>query len=120
MEGRGPERLLELAYGNHPKKSRLKQEGFRLIQLLRDGPKTKEEICETLSIDLGRAGGRKHFYLLLRPLREKGMVAVSRVQGKKLYHLSLDGFNVYWRETKKEAEYWLTEKEKAGEKEIER
>jgi DNA-binding PadR family transcriptional regulator len=110
MEGRGPERLLDLAYGNHPKTSRMKPQGLAILRLLREGPKTKEEICQALSIDLTRPGGRKHFYLLLRPLREKGMVGARRIEGKKVYHLSLDGFNVYWREVRKEAEYWLIEK----------
>jgi DNA-binding PadR family transcriptional regulator len=115
MEERGPQRLLELAYGNHPKTSRMKPEGLTILKLLREGPKTKEEICQALSIDLNRPGGRKHFYLLLRPLREKGMVGARTIEGKKVYHLSPDGFLVYWREVRKEAEYWLMEKEKVME-----
>jgi DNA-binding transcriptional ArsR family regulator len=112
MEGRGPERLLELAYGNHPKTSRLKPEGLRIIQLLRDGPKSMDELATALELDLTSPAARKHFYLLLRPLREKGMISVMKVKKKKLYHLSLDGFNVYWKEVKREAEYWLTERGK--------
>ncbi len=103
-----PERLLELAYGNHPKSAKLKIEGAKIIRLLREGPKTIEELAAELSVDLSTPGGKKHLYLVLRPLREKGMIAASRIQGRRLYHLSLDGFNMFLRELKREAERWLT------------
>ncbi|MEM2282438.1 MAG: helix-turn-helix domain-containing protein [Candidatus Hadarchaeales archaeon] len=110
MEERGPEGLLNLAYGNHPKSAKLKNEGARILRALREGAKTLEELAQTLSIDLTQPAARKHFYLVMRPLREKGMVGVSRVGGKRLYHVSLDGFNIFWKSIRREAEYWLKEK----------
>lgn len=104
---RGPERLLQIAYGNHPKSAKLKREGLVILKALREGPKTLEELAQLLSVDISRPAGKKHLYLVMRPLREKGMIAATKIEGKKSYHLSLDGFNVFWREVKKEAEYWL-------------
>ncbi|MEM3401690.1 MAG: hypothetical protein QXH08_00470 [Candidatus Hadarchaeales archaeon] len=108
MEERGPERLLLLAYGNHPKSAALKPEAVKLLRVLREGQKTIEELTAALEINLNSAAGKKHFYILLRPLREIGAIGVRRIQGKRYYHLSLDGFNQYWKEVKKEAEYWLS------------
>lgn len=103
----GPDRILSLAYGNHPKSAALKPEAVKLLRALREGQKKIEELATVLGVDMLRPGGRKHFYVVMRPLREAGMISVRRVQGKRYYHLSLDGFNQYWKEVKKEAEYWL-------------
>jgi DNA-binding transcriptional ArsR family regulator len=107
MEERGPERLLALAYGNHPKSARLKPEAVRVLRALREGQKTIEELAAALGIDLNSAGGRKHFYVLMRPMRDAGMISARRIGGKRYYHLSFDGFNQFWKEVRKEAEYWL-------------
>ncbi len=107
MEDRGPERIMELAYGNHPKSSALKPEAVKVLRALREDQKTIEELAVVLGIDLNTARGKKHFYVLLRPMRDLGMVSARRIKGKRFYHLSLDGFNQYWKEVKKESEYWL-------------
>lgn len=111
MEERGPERLLALAYGNHPKSAALKPEAAKLLRILREGQKTIEELSAALEINMNKAAGKKHFYILLRPLREIGAIGVRRIRGKRYYHLSSDGFNQYWKEVKKEAEYWLQPKQ---------
>jgi len=108
MEERGPERLLRLAYGNHPKSAALKPEATRVLKALRDGAKTIEELAGVLGVNLETPGGRKHFYVVMRPLREAGMISTRRAGGKTLYYLSYDGFSQYLREIRKEAEYWLT------------
>ena len=107
MEERGPERLLRLAYGNHPKSAALKPEATRILRALREGPKTIEELTRALGISLETPGGRKHFYVLMRPLRESGMVSTRKSEGKTIYYLSYDGFSQYLREIRREAEYWL-------------
>ena len=110
MEERGPERLLGLAYGNHPKSATLKPKATRLLRALREGPKTMEELSNILGINLETPGGRKHFYTLMRPLRETGMISARRIRGRTSYYLSYDGFSQFLREIRKEAEYWLTAK----------
>ncbi len=105
----GAERLLELAYGNHPKSVLLKPEGRKVLRILREGARGMEELMKELGLDPLSAAHRKHFYLLLRPLREKGMISTRRAGGKTLYHLSYDGFSQYLRELRKEAEFWLKE-----------
>jgi DNA-binding transcriptional ArsR family regulator len=107
MEETGPDRLMALAYGNHPKSSTLKPEAVKVLRTLREGQKTIEALTTALGIDLGSAARRKHFYVLMRPLRDAGMISVRRIKGKRYYHLSFDGFNQYWKDVKKEAEYWL-------------
>lgn len=107
MEEVGPDRLLALAYGNHPKSSKLKPEAVKVLRALREGQKTIEELAAVLGIDLNTAGGRKHFYVLMRPMRDTGMISARRTGGKRYYHLSFDGFNQFWKEVRKEAEYWL-------------
>ncbi|TDA31204.1 MAG: hypothetical protein DSO02_00630 [Hadesarchaea archaeon] len=111
MEG-GAERLLDLAYGNHPKSASLKPEGRRVLRSLREGPKGMEELMKELSLDPLSGAHRKHFYILLKPLREKGMISTRRMGGKTFYHLSYDGFSQYLKELRKEAEFWLKEEEK--------
>lgn len=105
----GGERLLDLAYGNHPKSASLKPEGRKVLKSLREGPKSMEELMKELGLDPLSGTHRKHFYLLLKPLRDKGMISTRRVGGKTLYHLSYDGFSQYLRELRKEAEFWLKE-----------
>jgi len=108
MEERGPARLLALAYGNHPKSSALKPEALKVIRALRESPRKIEELATVLGLDLGSAAGRKHFYVLMRPMRDYGMVATRRLEGKKVYYLSPDGFSQFLKEMRKEAEYWLS------------
>ncbi|MEM2795792.1 MAG: helix-turn-helix domain-containing protein [Candidatus Hadarchaeales archaeon] len=110
MEERGPERLLMLAYGNHPRSASLKPEAVKLLRVLREGPKTMAELAGALGINIETPGGKKHFFTLIRPLRETGMIAARRAGGKTIYQLSFDGFNQFWKEVRKEAEYWLQEK----------
>ncbi|MEW6222589.1 MAG: helix-turn-helix domain-containing protein [Candidatus Hadarchaeota archaeon] len=107
MEDRGPQRLLALAYGNHPKSAALKPEAVKVIRTLRESPKKIEELAAVLGLDLAAAADRKHFYVLMRPMRDMGMVATRRLEGKRVYYLSSDGFNQYLKEIRKEAEYWL-------------
>jgi len=111
MEERGPERLLRLAYGNHPKSSRLKPEAVKVLRVLREGPKTMAELAGALGLNIESPGGRKHFFTLIRPLRETGMIAARRLGGRTVYQLSPDGFSQFWKEVKKEAEYWLKQVE---------
>ncbi len=110
MEERGgAERLLALAYGNHPKSSSLKPEALRVMRALKEGARNIEELAGVLGIDLNSPAGRKHFYVLLRPLRETGMISTRRAGGKTIYYLSYEGFSQFLREIRKEAEYWLTQ-----------
>ncbi|MEM2875306.1 MAG: helix-turn-helix domain-containing protein [Candidatus Hadarchaeales archaeon] len=109
MEERsGAERLLNLAYGNHPKSAALKPKALRVLRALREGAKTVEELGGILELDLSTAAGKKKFYVLVKPLRETGMISVRRTGGKTFYYLSYEGFNQYLREIRKEAEYWLS------------
>jgi len=108
MEERGPERLLALAYGNHPKSVGLKPEAVKVIRALKESPKKIEELATVLGLDLGSAADRKHFYVLMRPLRDAGMVATRRLESKRVYYLSPDGFSQFLKEIRKEAEYWLS------------
>jgi DNA-binding transcriptional ArsR family regulator len=107
MEVRGPLKLLNLAYGNHPKSAALKPEATRILRALREGQKTIEELAGVLGINLESPGGRKHFYVVIRPLRESGMISTRRAGGKTIYYLSYEGFSQFLREIRKEAEYWL-------------
>jgi DNA-binding transcriptional ArsR family regulator len=108
----GAERLLALAYGNHPKSSSLKPEGRRVLRKLREGPVGLEELMRELNLDPLSPAHRKHFYILLKPLRETGMIATRKEGGRTLYYLSYEGFSQYLRELRKEAEFWLKEAEK--------
>lgn len=101
-------RLLELAYGNHPKSASLKPEALKVLKALKEGGKNIDELGGVLGLDLNATAGRKHFYVLMRPLRETGMISTRRAGGKTVYYLSYDGFNQFLREIRKEAEYWLT------------
>ncbi len=104
----GVNRLLELAYGNHPKSVSLKPEGLKVLKTLREGgAQNMGQLMGALSLDPNSAAGRKHFYLLLRPLRETGMISTRRAGGKAVYYLSYEGFSQFLREIRKEAEYWL-------------
>ena len=107
LEELGPDRLLALAYGNHPKSATLKPEAVKVLRLLREGQKTIEELAAALGLDMNSPAKRKHFYVLMRPMRDVGMISARRIRGKRYYHLSLDGFNQFWKEVRKEAEYWL-------------
>ncbi|MGC8817240.1 MAG: helix-turn-helix domain-containing protein [Candidatus Hadarchaeum sp.] len=108
MEERGgAERLLDLAYGNHPKSSSLKPEALKVMRSLREGAKSIDELAAVLGLDLKTPGGRKHFYVLMKPLRETGMIATRKAGGKTVYYLSYDGFSQFLRDIRKEAEYWL-------------
>jgi len=115
VEERGPERLLRLAYGNHPKSAALKPEAVKLLRILREGPKTMAELVGALGLNPEKPGEKKHFFTLMRPLRETGMVVARRVGGRTVYQLSFDGFNQFWKEVRKEAEYWLQEAKKPTE-----
>jgi len=106
-ERSGAERLLNLAYGNHPKSAALKPKALRVLRTLREGPKTVEELAKVLELDLGTPAGKKKFYVLVRPMRETGMISVRKARGKTFYYLSYEGFNQYLREIRKEADYWL-------------
>jgi len=111
----GVDRLLELAYGNHPKSASLKPEGLKVLKTLREGgAQNMEQLMGALGLDPNSAGGRKHFYLLLRPLRETGMIATRRAGGKAVYYLSYEGFSQFLKEIRKEAEYWLVPEEPKG------
>lgn len=108
MEERGgAEKLLGLAYGNHPKSSALKPEALRVMRSLKEGAKNIDELAAVLGLDLNSAAARKHFYVLMKPLRETGIIATRRAEGKTIYYLSYDGFSQYLRDIRKEAEYWL-------------
>lgn len=109
MEERGgAEKLLGVAYGNHPKSASLKPEALKVLRALREGSKSIEDLAVLLGLDLSSSRGRKHFYVLMRPLRETGMISTRRAGGKTIYYLSYDGFNQFLRDMRKEAEYWLT------------
>jgi len=115
MEERGgPERLLALAYGNHPKSSSLKPEALKVLRALKESAKGIDELAAVLGLDLNSSAGRKHFYVLMRPLRETGMIATRRAGGKAIYYLSYEGFSQFLREIRKEAEYWLVQEEPKG------
>jgi len=103
----GAEKLLGLAYGNHPKSSSLKPEALKVMRSLREGAKNIDELAAVLGLDLNTAKGRKHFYVLVKPLRETGMIATRKASGKTIYYLSYDGFSQFLRDIRKEAEYWL-------------
>jgi len=113
MEEKGvADRLLALAYGNHPKSASLKPEALKVLRALREqGTMSIEQLMGVLDLDQNSSAGRKHFYILMRPLRETGMISTRRVGGKTSYYLSYDGFSQYLREIRKEAEYWLTPEE---------
>ena len=103
------DRILALAYGNHPKSASLKPEGLKVLRALREqGTMSIEQLMGVLDLDQNSSAGRKHFYILMRPLRETGMISTRRFGGKTSYYLSYDGFSQYLREIRKEAEYWLT------------
>ncbi|MFH1820916.1 MAG: winged helix-turn-helix domain-containing protein [Methanobacteriota archaeon] len=106
-ERSGAERLLDLAYGNHPKSSSLKPEALKVMRSLKEGAKNIDELAVVLGLDLNTAAGRKHFYVLLKPLRETGMISTRKAGGKTIYYLSYDGFSQFLRDIRKEAEYWL-------------
>ncbi len=115
MEERsGAEKLLDLAYGNHPKSSSLKPEALRVMRALKEGKKNIDELAAVLGLDLNATAGRKHFYVLLKPLRETGMIATRKEGGKTIYSMSIDGFNQFLRDLRKEAEYWLVSEAKPG------
>ena len=115
MEERvGAERLLALAYGNHPKSSSLKPEALKVLRALKENPKSIEELGGVLGLDLSLAKGRKHFYVLLKPLRETGMIGTRRTGGKTIYFLSYEGFGQFLREIRKESEYWLMTETRQG------
>ena len=78
-----------------------------MIRALREGAKNIEELAAVLGLDLKTPAGRKHFYVLMRPLRETGMIATRKSGGKTVYYLSYDGFSQFLRDIRKEAEYWL-------------
>lgn len=112
MEEKGEaNRLLGLAYGNHPKSSSLKPEALKVMRALKEGAKNIDELGATLGLNLNSPAGRKHFYVLMRPLRETGMISTRRAGGKTVYYLSYDGFSQFLREIRKEAEYWLVQSE---------
>ncbi len=104
----GAERLLSLAYGNHPKSSSLKPEALRVMRALREGAKNINELTLVLGLDLNSTADRKHFYVLMKPLRETGMIGTRRSGGKAIYYLSYDGFSQFLRDIRKEGEYWLS------------
>lgn len=110
MEERGgADRLLALAYGNHPKSASLKPEALKVMRALREqGAMSIDQLGGVLGFDLSSPAGRKHFYILMRPLRETGMISTRRAGGKTIYYLSYDGFSQFLRDIRKEAEYWLT------------
>ena len=115
MEERGgAEKLLALAYGNHPKSSSLKPEALKVMRALREGPKNIDELAGILGLDLKTPRGRKHFYVLMKPLRETGMIATRKAGGKTVYYLSYDGFSQFLRDIRKEAEYWLVAEARQG------
>jgi DNA-binding transcriptional ArsR family regulator len=115
MEERaGAEKLLSLAYGNHPKSSSLKPEALKVLRALKENAKSIEELAGVLGLDVNSTAGRKHFYVLMRPLRETGMVSTRRAGGKTIYYLSYDGFSQFLRDIRKEAEYWLTSEAPQG------
>jgi len=113
-ERSGAGRLLDLAYGNHPKSSSLKPEALKVLRSLKEGSKKIDELAAMLGLDLNSAAGRKHFYVLLKPLRETGMIATRKAGGKTIYSLSMDGFGQFLRDLRKEAEYWLVAEAKPG------
>jgi DNA-binding transcriptional ArsR family regulator len=103
------DRLLALAYGNHPKSASLKPEALRVMRALKEqGTMSIDQLMGALGLDQNSSAGRKHFYILMRPLRETGMISTRRAGGKTIYYLSYDGFSQFLREIRKEAEYWLT------------
>lgn len=108
----GVERLLTLVYGNHPKSAKLKPEALRVLRTLREeGAQSVDQLTAALGLSQESPANRKHFYVLLRPLRETGMISTRRARGRTMYYLSYDGFNQFLRDIRKEAEYWLTPKE---------
>ena len=113
-ERSGAEKLLDLAYGNHPKSSALKPEAVKVLRSLKEGAKKIDELAEVLGLDLKSMAGRKHFYVLLKPLRETGMITTRKAEGKTIYSLSIDGFGQFLRDLRKEAEYWLTTEMRQG------
>ena len=110
----GAEKLLDLAYGNHPKSSSLKPEALKVMRSLKEGAKNIDELAAVLGLDLNSAAGRKHFYVLVKPLRETGMIATRKAEGKTIYYLSYDGFSQFLRDIRKEAEYWLVSEPSQG------
>jgi DNA-binding transcriptional ArsR family regulator len=110
----GAEKLLALAYGNHPKSSSLKPEALKVLRALKENAKNIEELAGVLGLDINSTAGRKHFYVLMRPLRETGMISTRRAGGKTIYYLSYDGFSQFLRDIRKEAEYWLTSEAPQG------
>ena len=105
---------MALAYGNHPKSSSLKPEALKVLRALRENPKSIEELATILGLDLNAAASRKHFYVLMRPLRETGMIGTRRAGGKTIYYLSYEGFSQFLREIRKESEYWLMPEVRQG------
>lgn len=101
---------MSLAYGNHPKSASLKPEALKVVRALKEkGAMSIDQLMEVLGLNQNSSAGRKHFYVLMRPLRETGMISTRRSGGKTTYYLSYDGFNQFLRGIRKEAEYWLKE-----------
>ena len=99
--------LLDLAYQNHPKAQRLKPLGRKVIESLRTGEKNVAELAGVLEFDLNNAANKKRFYNVLRPLKNKGMIANRRSQGVTRYYLSFDGFRYHLDRLRKTGDYWL-------------
>lgn len=99
--------LLDLVFGNHPQRQKLKPSGKRVLEELRAGEKSVQELSSSLNLDLTKSAEKKRFYTLLRPFKDKGMVSNRRAAGKAYYYLSYDGFRYYLDRMRKAGEYWL-------------
>lgn len=105
----GLQRLLDFAYGNHPKRQPLKIRGAQVVRFLRAGPKNLDELASQLGLSLEKPSEMSQFYAALRPLRETGMISTHRSKGKTFYSLSYASFRFALEQLRKDAEYWLRE-----------
>lgn len=101
------EELLYMIYGTHPKSRKLYKEAETIINLVREkGEISRDELANTLGIDINSHNGKKHFYNLISPMFSK--ILVSEHKGKTVYYrLSYDLFRVYIDGIRRKAKYYL-------------
>ena len=107
---KGIDRLVDFAYGNHPKRTQLKPMAKDLIQKLRDGPVEIREVCKQIGLDYENTADRKKFYIVTKPLREIGALHTTKVGGKTRIYTSYEGFKMWLDNVRKSGEYWFGSK----------
>lgn len=90
----GLKRLLDFVYGNHPKSQKLKERGAKVIEFLRRTPYSSVyAIAEEMGLDYSNPQDRKKFYNTVSPMKNWGMLAVTKDKENKVrYFLSFEKF----------------------------